>query len=576
MSTAIYVRVSTQIQSQAQTIEQQLERLQDYAQAQQWNIQPEQIFRDDGYSGARLKRPGLDRLREDVAMAKFTRLLLTAPDRLSRNFVHQTLLIEEFQSHGVQVEFLDRPMSEDPHDQLLLQIRGAVAEYERTLIAERMRRGRLRKLNAGVLLPWTHAPYGYRCSIEHPRDPAGVRVELAEAAIVQEIFNRYRQLGMTLAKVSKHLYALGIRSPRGKQAWTSGTIRQVLTNPVYVGKVFANRDQGVPAKQRRSPLQPVGEHGSLRPRDPSEWILVTQVEAIISTELFDAVQVKLKQNQQSAKRNNKVNSYLLRSLVSCGCCQSTCSGVARNQKYRYYRCKRKGQVKRLKEGKDCSARYTPAQQLEDLVWRDLCQVLKHPKTIAQAIERLNAGQWLPQELRARCSNLKKAQVSLQQQIERLTQAYLAEVIALAEYQRRRAEIEGQLQALTTQERQLAAKARQQIEVVQLVEGAEAFCRRVQQGLEKASFEQKRQLVELLIDRVVVSHDLVEIRYVIPTSPKGEQSRFCHLRIDYFCKYFQPELSTFGFGFAYPQAQQFFVAVFVDAEHHVDRAFAHSP
>ena len=117
MNIAIYVRVSTQLQSQAQTIEQQLERLQDYAKAQQWNIQANQIFRDDGYSGAKLKRPGLDRLREEVAMAKFTRILLTAPDRLSRNFVHQTLLVEEFQSHGVQVEFLDRPMSEDPHDQ---------------------------------------------------------------------------------------------------------------------------------------------------------------------------------------------------------------------------------------------------------------------------------------------------------------------------------------------------------------------------------------------------------------------------------------------------------------------------
>ena len=441
MNIAIYVRVSTQLQSQAQTIEQQLERLQDYAKAQQWNIQTDQIFRDDGYSGAKLKRPGLDQLRENVAMAKFTRILMTAPDRLSRNFVHQTLLIEEFQSHHVQVKF-SRPTDERRSTRpIVVADQRSRCRVRRTLITERMRRGRLRKLNAGVLLPWTHAPYGYRCGIEHPRDPAGVRVDLAEAAIVQEIFNQYYQPGMTLAKVSKYLYALGIRSPRGKQAWTSGTIRQVLTNPVYVGKVFANRDQGVPAKQRRSPLQPVGKHGSSRPRDPSEWILVTQVEAITDVDLFEAVQVKLKQNQQSAKRNNKADAYLLRSLVSCGCCQATCSGVPRNQKYRYYRCKTKGQVKRLKEGKNCSARYTPAQQLEDLVWEDLCQVLRHPKTIAQAMERLHAGQWLPQELQARCSTLKKGQTSLQQQIERLTQAYLAESdCARRVSTRRRAEI----------------------------------------------------------------------------------------------------------------------------------------
>jgi site-specific DNA recombinase len=134
-------------------------------------------------------------------MARFERILVTAPDRLSRNFVHQTLLIEEFQSHGVQVEFLERPMSEDPHHQILLQIRRAVAEHERTLIAERMRRGRLQKLQARTLLPWSHSPYGYSSSLEHPRDAAGVRVNSVEAAVVCEIFNSYAQTGMSLAQL---------------------------------------------------------------------------------------------------------------------------------------------------------------------------------------------------------------------------------------------------------------------------------------------------------------------------------------------------------------------------------------
>jgi site-specific DNA recombinase len=218
--------------------------------------------------------------------------------------------------------------------------------------------------------------------------------------------------------------------------------------------------------------------------------------------------------------------------------------VTRNQKYRYYRCKQKAEVKRLKEGKNCSARYTPAQQLEELVWNDLYNVLQHPEIIAHAMERLRDGRWLPQELQARCSPLQKAQKILQQQVERLTQAYLAEVIALEEYQRRRTELERQLQALTTQERQLAAQSHQHIETLQLIQGSEAFCHRVQQGLDQATFEQKRQLVELLIDRVVVTHEQVEIRYVIPTSPKGEQSRFCHLRIDYFREDREPELGRF--------------------------------
>ena len=140
MRVALYARVSTTRQAQAQGIEQQLDRLRAAAAERGWELDDQHVYRDDGYSGARIGRPGLDRLRDHAALAELDLVLVTAPDRLARNYVHQVLLIEELAGHGCQVEFLDRPMSADPHDQLLLQIRGAVAEYERTLIAERMRR----------------------------------------------------------------------------------------------------------------------------------------------------------------------------------------------------------------------------------------------------------------------------------------------------------------------------------------------------------------------------------------------------------------------------------------------------
>ena len=107
-------------------------------------------------------------------------------------------------------------MSQDPHDQLLLQIRGAVAEYERSLIAERMRRGRLQKYQAGGLLPWTHPPYGFRVDPTHPRDPAGVRLEPAEVAVVTDLFARYLEEGASLKAVTKQLIALQIPTPSGR------------------------------------------------------------------------------------------------------------------------------------------------------------------------------------------------------------------------------------------------------------------------------------------------------------------------------------------------------------------------
>jgi site-specific DNA recombinase len=127
----VYARVSTTRQAQARGIEQQLDRLRAAAAERGWELEDQHVYRDDGYSGARLGRPGLDRLRDHAALAELDVVLVAAPDRLARNYVHQVLLIDELAGRGCQVEFLDRPMSAGPHDQLLLQIRGAVAEYER-------------------------------------------------------------------------------------------------------------------------------------------------------------------------------------------------------------------------------------------------------------------------------------------------------------------------------------------------------------------------------------------------------------------------------------------------------------
>src|ERR671933_2493783 len=208
----------------------QLGRLQAHALRQGWTVRAEDVFRDDGYSGASLKRPGLERLRDRAALRELDRVLVTTPDRLARNYVHQVLLLEEITATGCEVEFLDRPMSQDPHDQLLLQIRGAVAEYERSLITERMRRGRLRKLEAGVLLPWTKPPYGYRVDPDRSRNPAGVRLDEAQAAVVGEIFAWYADEGCSLFGLAKRLQESAVAPPRVQGRWKVTSMRGILTN----------------------------------------------------------------------------------------------------------------------------------------------------------------------------------------------------------------------------------------------------------------------------------------------------------------------------------------------------------
>src|SRR4051794_31838590 len=533
MQVAAYARVSSRRQAQAQTIEQQLDRLRTHAAACGWELVQEHVFRDDGYSGASLGRPGLDRLCDAAAGARLDRVLITAPDRLARNSVHQVLLVEELQGHGVMVEFLDRPMSQDPHDQLLLQIRGAVAEYERTLITERMRRGRLRKLRAGILLPWTRPPYGYRVDPERPRDPAGVRLDEAEASVVRELFAWFADEGTLVCELARRLHRPGIASPFGLESWHFSTVRNVLNNPVYFGQVFGNRLRTRPVQRRRSALRPAGRAGdSRRVVDPAEWIAVATVPAIVTREQFERARERLAYSQRMAPRNNRVHEYLLRGLVSCGHCRQACAGRHVWRGYDYYVCRTRTRPSPQSPGERCPTRCIPGRPLEELVWRDLCEVLTAPEMIVHAMGRARGGHWLPQEMQARRTNLRRARAGLQQQVERLTEAYLAGVVPLSEYQRRRREVETRLLALEGQERELAHDAGRQAEAARLAAHAEAFCRRVRQGLDQADFHRKRELLELLVDCVVVTGDAVEIRYAIPVGPEGEREPLCRLRTDY--------------------------------------------
>src|SRR5262245_9733632 len=241
MQVAAYARVSTDRQAETQTIEQQVERLVEYACGRGWTLTPAQVYRDEGYSGARLDRPALDRLRDAVTGGAVDVVLLTSPDRLARRYAYQVWLLEEFERAGCQVVFLERPPRGDPQDTLLLQIRGAVAEYERTVIADRMRRGRLAALRAGRLLPWSTAPFGYQLDPHRPRDPAGVRVDERAAAVVRRIFTWYLEEGLTLYGVAQRLTTEQTPTPTGRGCWCASSVRKILTNPSYQGTAYGNQ-----------------------------------------------------------------------------------------------------------------------------------------------------------------------------------------------------------------------------------------------------------------------------------------------------------------------------------------------
>src|SRR5579859_3823442 len=199
------------------------------------------------------------------------------------------------------------------------------------------------------------------------------------------------------------------------------------------------RTRPVSARRRKSALEKVGPGVSTQPTPPEAWIMLP-VPAIVSREVFDVAQTRLDQNKQRARRNTTAHDYLLRSLVSCGGCQLTCSGREVSPGYPYSVCAGRSNTLRRAAGERWYARYIPAQALDEVVWQDLCQVLREPVLLTHALLRAQGGAWLPQPLQAQRKTVQQALTQLGRQQARLLEVYLAEVIGRDEFERKRHEL----------------------------------------------------------------------------------------------------------------------------------------
>ena len=241
MRVALYARVSTERQEQQGTIASQLDALTRWAREQHHDVVDAYVCVDDGYSGTRLDRPGLDRLRDGAEAGAFKAALVLCPDRLARKYAYQILILEELERFDVRVIFLDQPLSDDPQARLLTQIQGAVAEYERIKIAERYRRGKLFRARQGEVC-WGKVPYGYRRIPRRDGVPAQVEVSEPEAQVVRQIFRWHvdehlsvRQIALRLTE-SPHVTATGL--PR----WGISTVTRMLHNEAYIGTSWTARN----------------------------------------------------------------------------------------------------------------------------------------------------------------------------------------------------------------------------------------------------------------------------------------------------------------------------------------------
>ena len=198
---AIYARVSSERQKEENTIASQTAALIAFAREQGYGVPDEWVVEDEGFSGASLLRPGLERLRDLAAEGYIQAVLIHSPDRLSRKYAYQVLLTEEFARHGVETIFLKAPHSGTPEDQLMLQFQGMIAEYERAQILERSRRGKRHRARAGEVSVLGGAPYGYRY-IRKTRDaPARYEIDAPEAEVVRLVYDMYTVKGLSIGRL---------------------------------------------------------------------------------------------------------------------------------------------------------------------------------------------------------------------------------------------------------------------------------------------------------------------------------------------------------------------------------------
>jgi site-specific DNA recombinase len=189
VTAALYARVSTPNQDEEATIDSQVAAVEGYIQKHGYDLPPEFYFLDRAVSGARLERPALDRLRHLASDGAFAVVVCYSPDRLSRNYPHQWVIMDELQRHGMRVEFVNQPdLGDNPQAQLLLGVQGLFAEYERAMIKERLRMGRLYKIRTGQLMH-NAPPYGYRYVPLNEKNGSCWLVEEREAEAVRQIFD---------------------------------------------------------------------------------------------------------------------------------------------------------------------------------------------------------------------------------------------------------------------------------------------------------------------------------------------------------------------------------------------------
>ena len=539
-TTALYARVSSEQQAETGTIRSQistiLERIAKDGHGTPLN---ELQFVDDGYSGANLVRPALERLRDAAFNGAVDRLYVHSPDRLARKYAYQIVLMDEFHKAGVEVIFLNREIGKTPEDDLLLQVQGMMAEYERAKILERSRRGKLQGAKRGAVSVLGRAPYGYRYVSKHESNgDARFEINFEEARIVQQIFDWIGKERVSVRAVCKRLDEANAKTRSGNEYWDRRTVWGMLKNPAYIGQAAFGKTRLGERKTRLRPQRNAStksrQSQSVYAVPVDEWISIP-VPALVTPELFATVQEQLAENRTRARERRSGATHLLQGLISCKCCGYAYCGMyvkkRQNQPYFYYRCT--GTDARRFGGKRlCSNRTVRCDSLDDAVWAQVCELLQHPERLQAEYERRLKKKTTDEPVK-----LDAERKSIQSKIARMIDSFADGLISKAEFEPRIKRAKSQLGKVDDQVRKLAEENQNSQQLQLLILQIDEFTAKLKNRLEKIDWSTKRQIIRSLVRRIDIAPDEVNVVFRVASlpfdlAPTGGQSlQHCRSRVD---------------------------------------------
>jgi site-specific DNA recombinase len=537
---AIYARVSSDKQAEQDTVASQVAALYERCSRDGVAVPEELSFIDDGYSGTSLVRPALERLRDLAASGMLDRIYVHSPDRLARRYAYQVLLLDEFQRCGAECVFLNHAIGKTPEDQLLLQVQGMVAEYERAKLLERCRRGKLHTARHGCVNALAAAPYGYRYVRKaEGGGTARYDVVLEEARLVQQIFDWVGRERVSLAEVCRRLRQQGIRTRTGNECWDRSTISDMLRNPAYKGTAVYGRGQVGPRRPRLRPARGQPE----QPRRPYSVYaaegpgIIIPVPALVSPELFAIVLEQLEENRMRNRQSRRGARWLLQGLLVCQECGYALYGLAsrsrladgRTVEYSHYRCVGRNGF-RFGGQPICGNPQIRVADLDQAVWQDVCDLLRNPAKVKAEYER-RSNPTIVEGRSLQADQLAKQVHKVKQAISRLIDAYEEGVLDKQEFTPRMQAAKERLARLEEEANKEANEENRLRELRLALGGLQEFAQQVMEGLEHADWHKRREIIRALVKRIEVGHEEVRIVYRVgpppfANSPNGGNFKHC--------------------------------------------------